>query len=208
VIVPVDAVDVVTVDAADVQVVDVPVVDVPGTDVPVIDVPVVDVPVIVDVPVVDVPVIVDVPPAIDVQPDVPVVVDVPPIVDVLPDVPAVTALNGCDRATATDLTAAGATRNINFPGSGLEYLPPCIRITAGQMVSFTPVASSFASHPLRGGVVVTSVSMTVDPTSPITPTDTGTTAVSFTFPTAGTFGFFCNFHGASAGMKGAVFVDP
>ena len=36
-------------------------------------------------------------------------------------------------------------------------------------------------------------------------TATGMSA-SFTFPTAGTFGFFCEFHFGS-GMKGAVFVE-
>jgi plastocyanin len=47
-------------------------------------------------------------------------------------------------------------------------------------------------------------SPTPDPTSPITSTNTGTTAM-FTFPDAGTFGYYCNVH--QPGMAGVVFVQ-
>jgi plastocyanin len=117
--------------------------------------------------------------------------------------PSFIALNGCTYATATDLTAA-STPTITFPGTSDMYTPPCIRIHAGQTVTFSADSgSTFASHPLRPGDAST---MTTQPGTPITDTDTGTT-VTFTFPDAGTWGYYCLFH-ATSGMAGAVYVDP
>jgi plastocyanin len=61
-------------------------------------------------------------------------------------------------------------------------------------------SGAFSSHPLVGGQ-----DGTPDATSPITATATGTEA-TFTFPNAGTFPYYCQFHQAS-GMEGAVFVQ-
>ena len=108
------------------------------------------------------------------------------------------SINNCTEATAEDHTADTST-TIAFGGSiGLAYSPPCIKIAHGSTVTFN---GAFASHPLSGGI-----GGTKDATSPITETNTGTTA-TFTFPTAGTYGFFCEFHVTSAGMEGAIFVQ-
>lgn len=107
-----------------------------------------------------------------------------------------TTVNGCDPATAED-HKADATTTVTFPTGGLKYSPPCIKIAKGNAVKFD---GSFASHPLSGGQ-----DGTMDATSPITHTTTGTTA-TFTFPNAGTFPYFCDFH-FSSGMEGAIFVE-
>jgi len=85
-------------------------------------------------------------------------------------------VNACDAATAEDHTG-DATTTIGVGTTGLTFTPACIKIKKGNK----------------------------DAASPIAETTTGTTA-TFTFPAAGTFGFFCEFHVAS-GMKGAVFVE-
>ena len=108
-----------------------------------------------------------------------------------------TALNGCTSATAMDLTAAGAVRRITQ--QGLSYSPNCIRIKAGQSVTWHE--STFADHPLSSG----SPASGPQAGSPITTTNTGTDA-TFTFSSAGAFGFFCQFHTTS--MMGAVYVEP
>lgn len=107
-------------------------------------------------------------------------------------------LNGCDPATATDLTNQ-ANVTITFPG--FAYSPPCIKVTAGTTVTFS---GAFNFHPLRGGAAVGGVG-TPDPNSPIKATDAGTSA-AFTFPAAGSFGYYCNVH-VSGGMMGAIFVQ-
>jgi plastocyanin len=106
-------------------------------------------------------------------------------------------VNGCDPATAEDHTA-DTTTTITFPVGGLKYSPPCIKIAAGHDVKFS---GDFASHPLRPGTVDP---VTPDANSPIKNTDTGTSA-TFTFTTAGTFGYYCSFH--QPGMAGAIFVQ-
>jgi plastocyanin len=67
------------------------------------------------------------------------------------------------------------------------------------MVTFN---GSFANHPLAGG----SSPPTVDATSPIKATATGTTA-TFAMTTAGSYGYFCEAH-YTIGMMGALFVVP
>ncbi len=105
-------------------------------------------------------------------------------------------VNNCDEATAVDHTADLKVQ-IDFGGAaGFKYSPPCLIMKAGSSVSF---AGDFASHPLSGGV-----DGTKDPASPIKDTNSGNSA-SFALPSAGTFGFFCQFHQAG-GMKGAIFV--
>lgn len=110
-------------------------------------------------------------------------------------------LNGCDPATATDMTGQ-STVKINFGGAlGLVYAPPCIKVSPGTSVSFS---GDFSFHPLRGGTVV-GFMVTPDAGSPIQPTNAGVSA-SFTLPNAGSFGYYCNFH-ATSGMAGAIFVQ-
>ena len=107
-------------------------------------------------------------------------------------------VNGCDPATAMDLTAMAAV-TMDFGGVlGTVYSPSCLKVSTATMVTFN---GDFSLHPLRGGI-----EPTVDGASPFTSTDTGLSA-TFALPTVGTYGFFCAVHGGS-GMKGAVVVVP
>jgi len=108
-------------------------------------------------------------------------------------------LNGCDQATADDLTGMAST-TVQF--AGLAYSPPCIRVKVGTSVTFE---GNFALHPLQGGTVVGGVP-TPDPTSPITLTNSGMSA-TFKLNNAGDVPYYCTAH-AITGMKGAIFVEP
>ena len=132
--------------------------------------------------------------------------DVPVVTDTGNDVPAPTdtstgtPLNGC--TTFTDLSGSSATRTITFVTP--TYTPNCATISAGQAVMFS---GDFVLHPLTPGrapsrPLTDNASATPNP---ITVTNTGTTA-SFTFPTAGDYGFFCAVH-ESLGMYGVIRVQ-
>jgi plastocyanin len=111
-------------------------------------------------------------------------------------------VNGCDPTTAVDKTAS-ATTSVAF-GNSLMYDPACIRIKVGSSVSWS---GNFVEHPLVGGTINVTT-MTPDSTSPIKLTmgmDAG--SVTFAFPNAGNFPYYCTIHG-TVGMKGAVFVVP
>ena len=100
--------------------------------------------------------------------------------------------------------AAGAMRNVLFGGGiGNNYSPKCMRIAAGQMVTFT---GSFMIHPIAPGAAP---SRTMDPPgstgNPITMMNMGTTA-TVTFPAAGTYPYFCSTH-ESLGMFGVIQVQ-
>lgn len=107
-------------------------------------------------------------------------------------------LNGCDAATAEDHTADATT---TVTTAGLTFTPACITIATGASVKFT--SSSFAVHPLFGGEIDGTVK-TPDATSPIAATTTGT-EVTFAFPAAGIFPYYCDEHGPG-GMAGVVYV--
>jgi plastocyanin len=108
-----------------------------------------------------------------------------------------TLVNGCDPATAED-HLADAMVTITFPmGVNTIYTPACVKVKVGTQLVFN---GDFASHPLNGGLD----NMT-DASSPIKLTNTGMTA-TFTLDKAGTFGWFCGFHGP-VGMQGAAFVQ-
>jgi plastocyanin len=78
-----------------------------------------------------------------------------------------------------------------------------MRIAAGQTVSFS---GAFEEHPLVGGEVV-GFDAIPDPSSPITPTSTGTMK-GVLFEDGGVYPFYCDFHGVTQGMVGAVLVNP
>ena len=118
-------------------------------------------------------------------------VDAAPGIDANPD-----DINGCTRATANDLTAAGATRTIATVG--LSYAPRCVRIKAGQSVTWS---SDFQVHPLQGGTVADGPQAA----SPIGLTSSGTTKV-IAFPTAGVYGYYCVVH--TTLMMRAIYVQP
>ena len=77
-----------------------------------------------------------------------------------------------------------------------QYTPNCVKIKAGASVKWNV---GFTGHPLIA-------SSTGDTPNPITLTATGTT-VTFAFPTKGTYGYQCQFHGGLT-MFGAVQVVP
>jgi len=114
-----------------------------------------------------------------------------------------TLLNGCDPATATDLSGTNPT--IDFPVGGSKYAPPCIKVAVGDKVTWDPGASSFTAHPLVGGAVENGAKVP-DAASLIPKTTSGSAAVTVTFDAAGNYGYYCDFH-ALGGMTGAVFVE-
>ncbi len=109
---------------------------------------------------------------------------------------------GDTQFAATDRTAAGDTRTVMF--SGVAYNPKCMRIKAGQTVTWM---GNFGPHPLAKGITNAATTPGVDsPGNPITPTTTGN-MLMVTFPAAGTFAYFCTNHDA-LGMYGAIQVVP
>jgi plastocyanin len=109
------------------------------------------------------------------------------------------AVNACDPATATDLTAQSAV-TVNF--ANFAYSPSCLRVRAGAQVTFQ---GTFTLHPLVGGIA-SDQTKAPDPSSPIPATSSGT-STAVTLPVPGAYGFYCDVHGvAPTNMKGAVFV--
>ncbi len=98
-------------------------------------------------------------------------------------------------ATFEDHTEPGDGRTITF-GFVPEprFSPACMRIARTQTVTFE---GSFSLHPLR---------QDCGPTAAIAATDVGLTA-SFTFNTAGIYGYYCANH-RGFGMVGAIQVVP
>jgi plastocyanin len=114
-------------------------------------------------------------------------------------------VNGCAASQAKDETS-NSNVVVKFGGTATNpdftYSPSCFKIKKGGKVTFE---GAFASHPLSGGTVDSASMMHPDTSSPIKQTSTGTSA-TFTFPDAGTFGFFCQIH-FGIGMDGAVIVE-
>jgi plastocyanin len=112
-------------------------------------------------------------------------------------------LNRCTQASieANDLTAPGDARIIAFTTRVVNpYATPCMKIKVGQSVTWSSAdggGAAFLSHPLipYGGNADT----------PITRNDEGDSK-TFTFATAGLFGFACEMH--TVDMQGAILVVP
>lgn len=114
-------------------------------------------------------------------------------------------VNGCTTADAVDRRKPTADRSVEF--GPYFYSPQCIRIAAGQSVTFAATeGSSFLGHPLTGGEVVGETKVP-DATSPIGSVTDGV-IVDIVFPSPGTFPYYCDAHGVLFGMTGVVFVDP
>lgn len=120
--------------------------------------------------------------------------------------------NGCTAAMFVDRTAPAAARTVGFggaEGSGpFTYSPRCMTVAAGQTVTFTAGSTStFGVHPLSPGTA-DAMGTQVDGGSPNTPiprvTDGNMRMVTVTFPTAGTYPYFCEFH--APGMAGVIQV--
>ena len=117
--------------------------------------------------------------------------------DTSPDA-SVTPVNGCGPTefAASDHTAASDPRAITFATtpSPVQFSPSCMRIKAGQTVTWS---GDFSDHPFEP--------MPAVPDDPIMDVTSGTTT-SVTFPAAGTFGFDCAMHPSI--MHGAIEVVP
>jgi plastocyanin len=114
---------------------------------------------------------------------------------------AAQTVNGCSFDTATDwFDATPAERQIDFVCC--SYTPACVKIEAGETVTFS---GAFSSHPLRPGFTEGGPPA-ADPGSPILATSAGSTPVTFTFAEAGVDPFYCNNHFNLTSMYGAVFV--
>jgi plastocyanin len=123
----------------------------------------------------------------------------------LPTTTTLPMVNGCTAADAVDRTKPTADRTVEF--GPYYYAPHCIRIAAGQSVTFAATeGSSFAGHPLVGGEISGGTKVP-DPSSPIPSLVDGSIA-DVPFPSAGTFPYYCDQHGVLFSMEGVVFVDP
>jgi plastocyanin len=99
--------------------------------------------------------------------------------------------------TFTDATAAGASREIQFPNASETYAPDCLRIQAGQTVTFS---GAFGSHPLQ---------QECGPAAGVLQASSGNGA-AFQLTVPGTYGYYCTQHGSpsGSGMAGAIEVVP
>ena len=112
-------------------------------------------------------------------------------------------LNGCDLATATDLTAM-ATATVTFANGNFSYAPKCMKVKSGTVVTFN---GSFSVHPLIGGTVAGGVA-TPAASGPFVPVTNMGTTKAFTMSSAGTFPYYCMPHAVSQQMYGTIFVVP
>jgi plastocyanin len=94
-----------------------------------------------------------------------------------------------------DHTAAADSRNIAFVTA--MYTPSCMKIKAGQTVTFS---GQFAAHPLM---------QSCGPAPAVITNGTGTSK-SITFAAAGDYGYYCTVHGTASGfgMAGSISVVP
>jgi len=108
-------------------------------------------------------------------------------------------LNDCKESdfAANDLSDPDASRVVRFPRAdgGLGYAPPCVRVAAGESVTWR---GDFLVHPLT--------QFNGDPNSPIDYYDDGggpDGSITIGFPEAGWYGYQCAVH---AQMYGAIEV--
>jgi plastocyanin len=107
-------------------------------------------------------------------------------------------LANCTYATALDYTSMAAT----VGQKGLSFKPACIRIKAGDTVTFS---LDLSKYPIKG-----MVAFGTQP-NPITG-PYFKSPLSITFPTTGSYGYYNPVAGtegvADTGMSGAIYVDP
>ena len=113
------------------------------------------------------------------------------------------AVNPCN--LATDYVTA-AYNTIAFGGTDLVYAPKCLKVASGAMVTFKGMGTeTFSQHPLfpstkRGTLNGNPIAIT---------TDTSATK-TFTFPTAGYYAYYCQYHGPDDSgdfMAGVIWVQ-
>jgi plastocyanin len=112
-------------------------------------------------------------------------------------------INGCDLATATDVTAS-TTTTVTFANGNFSYSPKCLKVKQGTVITF---AGSYAGHPLLGGIVAGGAA-TPAGSGPFVPVTNSGTTKDFTMTATGTFPYYCTAHAVSQAMYGAVFVVP
>ncbi len=97
-------------------------------------------------------------------------------------------------ANCTNFTAG---TSIDFGGGNDRYVPKCLRLTAGQAVTFM---GNFNNHPMH---------QACGPVAQALGATSGTNA-QFTLTVPGVYGFYCSQHGDSTGtgMAGAIEVVP
>jgi len=114
----------------------------------------------------------------------------------------VAQVNGCDVATAQDLTAQSAV-TVTFANGNLSYAPRCIKVKVGTSITLN---GNFGFHPTIGGVVVNNTPTPASSGPFAQVTSTGNTK-TYAMSQAGTFPYYCQPH-ATQGMTAAVFVVP
>jgi|GEM_PF-2068794 len=110
------------------------------------------------------------------------------------------AINACAPGDYENATAAADSRVVDISTlTPFEYTPACLIIKIGQSVKFE---GNLITHPLDAGTAVEG-----SPTSPIVSTSSGV-STEFTFPSAGSFPYYCAAHGGpdGSGMAGVVHV--
>jgi len=110
------------------------------------------------------------------------------------------SLNGCDRASASEL--AGASVRLRFGGVlGSAYQTQCVAVSVGTELTFV---GNFEQHPLKPGRIVGD-EVLVAANNPIRPTSEGS-EITFLISNPGTYGFFCDKH-VHEDMHGAIFAE-
>jgi plastocyanin len=106
-------------------------------------------------------------------------------------------VNGCTAADYVDFSVTpGTAAEIDFGGGlGRVYSPRCAQVKVGQSITFV---GDFFAHPL---------SQTCGPVNGIPHQGSGSSPLTFTLDTAGSYGYQCDNHHAS-GMVGAIKVVP
>ncbi len=118
--------------------------------------------------------------------------------------PVFTAVTPCNAATDY-ATVADNTINFGMMGADFVYMPKCLKVTAGATVTFKGFGiETFSNHPLAPSDKIGTVAG-----NPITETAEPSNTKTFTFPTAGAYAFFCEFHGSDLGdaMAGVIWVQ-
>lgn len=112
-------------------------------------------------------------------------------------------IHNCAMADYVDATGM-ATPTISATAEVLRWNPPCLRIRAGQSVTWN---APLMIHPLRPGLAPDRMAdpMGTEP-NPIMPRNDGMTA-TFMFPNSGFYPYYCNTH-YPQGMIGTIWVEP
>jgi len=93
---------------------------------------------------------------------------------------------------------------VMFPNADMSYVPKCIKVASGSMVTFTATSGDFSVHPLEASRYRGRMA-----DNPLVTSPTTDTSVSFVPTTVGSFGFYCRYHGddmTGEGEAGVLWV--